>query len=289
MKRDAFSCCHPAVNFIFFVGALGFGMVIQHPAFLPVGILASGIYYGLLRGWKGMLSFVPLLLLVAVLNPLFNRNGQHVLFHVFGGPYTLEALVYGAVLSGMFLTVLLWFGCFSAVITGEKFTSLFGNWIPALSLVLVMTFRMLPNLIRQGKQIVGARASIGKGLSEGSASEKTQNAATVLGCLTSWALEGSVATADSMRSRGYGTENRTSFQVYRMTVRDWVLLGVMALLGAVVIGVMAAGKTAATFTPQWYLAPIPWGGLWAYGAFLLIPVFLHIEEAIVWHISRSGI
>lgn len=286
MKRDAFSGAHPAVNFIFFIGALGFGVVIQHPAFLIAGILAAASYYILLKGIngaKGMFAILPLMILVAALNPLINRNGQTVLFHVFGAPYTLEALVYGAVLAGMFLTMILWFGCYSAVMTGNKFTSLFGNLIPSLSLLLVMIFRMVPNLIRKGKQITGARESIGKEMS-GAA-----EAMTVLGCLTTWALEGSIVTADSMRSRGYGTAKRTSFMIYRMTARDWALLGIMALLAAIMIAVMASGKTTATFTPEWYIAPISVGGFCAYCAYLLIPTLLHIEEALIWHISRSRI
>lgn len=31
MTADAFSNCHPAVNFLFFVGAIGFSVLIQHP------------------------------------------------------------------------------------------------------------------------------------------------------------------------------------------------------------------------------------------------------------------
>lgn len=286
MKPDAFSGLHPAVNFIFFIGAFGFGVVIQHPAFLIAGLVCAFSYYFLRRGAKGLkniLLMCPLLLAVTLLNPLINRNGQTVLFSLFDLPYTLEALIYGAVLAGMFLTMLLWFSCYSAVMTGDKFTSLFGNLIPSLSLLLVMVFRMVPELIRKGKQITGARASIGKALSG------TNEAMTVLGCLTSWALEGSIVTADAMRSRGYGTAKRTSFAIYRMTARDWVLLGVLGVLAGAVIAVMAAGGTAATFTPQWYIAPTSLPGLCLYCLYLLIPTLLHIKEAITWHISRSRI
>lgn len=286
MKRDAFSRYHPAVNFIFFVGALGFGMVIQHPAFVIAGLVCGFIYYLLLHGTAGLKKIIlmmPLLLAVILLNPFVNRNGRTVMFSVFGIPYTLEALIYGAVLSGMFLTMILWFSGYSAVMTEDKFTSLFGNMIPSLSLLLVMIFRMVPNLIRKGKQITGARQSVGKEMKE------TTEAMTVLGCLTTWALEGSIVTADSMRSRGYGTAKRTSFAVYRMTVRDWILLGVMAVLAAIILAVMAEGKTTATFTPEWYIAPTSFGGLFAYCAYLLIPALLHIKEAMTWHILKSKI
>ena len=286
MRRDAFSNCHPAVNFLFFIGALGFGVVIQHPSFLVAGLICAFSYYLLLHGMQGIKRIgmmLPVFLAVVLLNPFVNRNGQTVLLSVFGIPYTLEALIYGAVLSGMFLTMILWFSCYSTVVTGDKFTTLFGNLIPSLSLLLVMVFRLVPDLIRKGKQITGARQSIGKEMSD------KKEAMTVLGCLTTWALEGGIVTADSMRSRGYGTAKRTSFAIYRMAMRDWILLGVLALLTASVIAVIAFGRTTATFTPEWYIAPTHFGSLCAYCAYLLIPTVLHIEEAIVWHISRSRI
>ena len=286
MKQDAFSRMHPAVNLIFFVGALGFGVVIQHPFFLLVGIVCAFAYYLLLHGKQGIkriAMMLPVFLAVIFLNPLINRNGQNALCVIFGMSYTLEALIYGAVLSGMFLTMILWFACYSKVITGDKFTALFGNLAPSLSLLLVMIFRMVPNLIRKGKQIAGARQSIGKNMSD------KAETMTVLGCLTTWTLEGGIVTADSMRSRGYATAKRTSFAIYRMTLRDWIILAVMLMLAGVVIGMMAAGEATATFTPQWYIAPTNVTALVIYCTYLLIPTLLHIEEGLVWHISRSKI
>ena len=33
MRYDAFSKCHPLTNFLFFLGAIGFCVVIQHPLY----------------------------------------------------------------------------------------------------------------------------------------------------------------------------------------------------------------------------------------------------------------
>ena len=296
LKRDAFSHCHPAVNFIFFLGVLGFGMVFQHPAYLLAGILGAGCYYFLLTGRKGLgfiLALLPFCLLVAGVNPLFNHRGSHILCYVFGKPYTLEALIYGFAVAGVLLVMLLWFGCYSAVMTGDKFTSLFGNLIPALSLLLVMIFRMVPSLMRKATQIAGARRSIGKGAAgEAKTMDKARDGMTVLGALTAWALEGSIVTADSMRARGYGCAKRTSFMIYRMTLRDWVLLGISLVLAVVVILSAATGATEAVFMPDWYIAPIAGVhavGFCAYCIYLMLPTFLHIQEAVQWHISRSRI
>ena len=296
MMTDAFSHCHPAVNFLFFIGAIGFGVMIQHPAYLIAGIVCGACYYLLLhgrKGWKMILGLLPMFLILTGINPLFNIYGQTVLFHVFGRPYTLEALWYGAAIASVFVVMMLWFGCYNAVMTSDKFTSLFGNLIPALSLLLVMVLRMIPNFIRKTRQITGARMSIGKGAGEGSTTkEKLEDGMTVLSSLTDWALEGSVVTGDSMWARGYGTAKRSSFQIYRMKAQDWLLLAVILTLIVVVIAASAMGAAAATYTPDFSIAPVTGiylPGFIAYCIYLMIPSVLHIKEAVQWHISRSKI
>ena len=283
--NDAFSKCHPAVNFLFFVGAIAMSVVIQHPAYLLAGAVTGAVYYLLLVGKKGiksLLLLLPVFVLVTVINPLFNTLGATPLFSLWGRPYTLEALVYGGALASMFVIVFLWFGCYSKVLTGDKFTSLFGNLIPAISLLLVMVFRMIPNFIQKAQQIIGARKSIGKG------TETLPDSMTVLGALTGWALEGSIVTGDSMRARGYGTAKRSSFMIYRMTPTDWALLAVMLVLLALTVTAACLGQVSALFVPTAQIAPPSWG-LAAYSCYLLIPTALHIKERVQWHISRSGI
>ena len=278
--KDAFSKCHPAVNFLFFAGAIGTSVLIQHPMYL----LLNGR-----KGWKMLLGMAMLFLFLMAINPLFNTFGETPLCYLLGRPYTIEALRYGAVLGGVFVTMLLWFGCYNKVLTSDKFTSLFGNLIPAISLLLVMVFRMVPNLMRKAAQFAGARKSIGKGAGENAATkEKLSDGMTVLGALTSWALEGSVVTGDSMRSRGYGTAKRSSFMIYRLGITDWTLLIVIPSLLALVIAAACLGQMAATYMPEFYISPLSWG-IVPYGIYLLIPVVLHTKEAIQWHISKSKI
>ena len=289
---DAFSKCHPAVNFLFFVGAIGMSVVIQHPVFLLAGIATGAVYYLLLngrKGWKTILGLLPMFLILTAINPLLNTMGETPLWYPFGRPYTLEALFYGGALASMFVIMMLWFGCYNKVLTSDKFTSLFGSLIPSISLLLVMILRLIPNFIRKTQGIIGARRSIGKGAGEGaSTKEKVRDGMTVLSAMTSWALEGSVVTGDSMRARGYGSAKRTSFMIYRMKAFDWFLVAVMVALLALTITALCLGQAAAAFVPQIHLAPTSWG-LISYSCYLLIPTALHIKEAIQWHISRSRI
>lgn len=289
MTRDAFSKCHPLTNFLFFLGAIGFAVVIQHPAYIAVSVVCGGAYYLLLNGTKGtkmLMGLVPVSVALSAVNPLFNQYGERILFTVFGRVYTLEALYYGMAIAGIFVAMLLWFSCYNQVLTSDKFVCLFGSLIPSLSMLLVMVLRLIPNLLRKAGQISGARKCIGKGAGDQSTNkEKITDGMNVLSSLTDWALEGSIVTADSMRSRGYGSSKRTSFQLYRMTGLDAVLLGAVVVL---VLAVILAGGTGATFTPV-LSVPRPGWGLAAYVCFLLIPIVLDVQEVVRWKIALKWV
>ena len=296
MKDDAFSKLHPAVNLLFFIGAICFGVLLQHPVYLLAGIFASGVYYLTLNGRKGMkniLLMIPLFIFITLFNPIVNTRGVTVLFTYLDRPYTLEALIYGIAVAATFVLMLLWFGCYGKVLTGDKFTCLFGNLAPSLSLLLVMVFRMIPNLLQKAKQIIGVRSSIGKGTSgKSSLKDKLGSGMTVIGVLTSWALEGSITTSDSMRSRGYGTTKRTSFMVYRVTTADLISALIMLVMIGIVVFFAANGGMNAEFLPERNITPINGFnviGFIAYLGYLMIPTLFNIKEVIQWNISKSKI
>ena len=296
MEQDAFSKYHPAVNFIFFMGSILFAVLIQHPVYLLTGAICAGLYYLLLCGRKAaktILLLIPFFVLLTAVNPLFNTRGTHILFRIFGRPYTLEALYYGAATAGIFVVMMLWFGCYNAVMTGDKFTALFGNLIPSLSLLLVMILRLVPDMLRKTKQISGSRRSIGKSSAPNSTfREKLHDGMTVLSTLVSLALEGSLVTADSMCSRGYGCTKRSSFMLYRMKISDWVLLFLQLCLIGIVSFFLLFGAASAEFTPVLQIAPVSGQGqlpLSLYCIYLLIPTIAHSKEVLLWHYSRSRI
>ena len=295
MRNDAFSKLHPAVNLLFFIGAIAFGVLLQHPVYLLAGIFASGVYYLFLNGRKAvknLLLMIPLFIFITLFNPIVNTRGITILFTFFERPYTLEALIYGIVTAATFVLMILWFGCYGKVLTGDKFTCLFANLTPSLSLLLVMVFRMIPNLLQKAKQIIGVRNSIGKGTENSSLKDKLNSGMTVIGVLTSWALEGSITTSDSMRSRGYGTAKRTSFMVYRIQKADWISAIIMFVLLGVVVFFAANGSMSAEFLPEINITPIKGFniiGFIAYLGYLMIPTILNIKEVIEWNILKSKI
>ncbi len=295
--RDNFSTYNPIINFVFYIGAIVFGMFFIHPAFLICAVVLSAAYYLSIRGIRGVkmvLGMIPVFVLLSVLNPLLNKRGAMVLFTYFGDrPYTLEALCYGMALGAMFVSVILWFASYNTVMTSDKFIYIFGRTIPSLSLVLTMVLRFVPNYQKKLHQISGARKCIGKSVDAGGKREKAEGGLTILSALTTWAFEGGIITADSMRSRGYGSGKRTNFAIYSFTGRDKLLLAVMLALIIFIIICAVNGGTAVTYTPELAAAGmenkfVP-AGTAAYFIFLSIPTFLNVLEALTWRILKSRI
>ncbi|MBR4308502.1 MAG: hypothetical protein IKT58_02795 [Oscillospiraceae bacterium] len=289
MKHDRFIQGHPLVSFLYFVMVILMGTVIRHPAYVAASCVAGAVYYALLRGralFRLLLGLLPLAILVTLLNPLFNPRGATVLFVLFGRNVTMEALLYGAVTAGIFLLTFLWFGCYSYVMTTEKFISLFSGVIPSISLLLVMVLRMIPELGRKLRHIISARSGIGKGTGrEESMSHRLGHGLKSLSILTDRALEGSVVTADSMTARGYGCGKRSSFYENKWRRSDLMTLSMMILLLGLSLWL---GKTDVKFIPKLRIPYLGWG-FGAYCLLLCLPIFMYGKEALRWRKLRSEI
>lgn len=296
-NSDSFSTYNPIINVVFFIGAIVFGMFFLHPAFLLCSFVMAFAYYITVRGLRGfklLLGMLPLFIILSVINPLFSTQGETVLFTYFGGrQYTMEALIYGMAMAAMFVSVLAWFASYNSVMTSDKFIYIFGRAAPSVSLVLSMIMRLIPHFQRKTHQIAAARRCIGKAGDAGTKKEKLENSMTIVSTLTTWALEGGILTADSMRSRGYGSGPRTNFAIYRFDRRDIMLLAVMCICIATVLLCGIMGGTEAAYAPELDIAgadnPYTVVGLIGYVVFLAIPTVLNITEAIIWRILKSRI
>ena len=225
---DAFSRCHPVLNFFYFAVVLGFTMFIQHPVYLAVSFVKKVLKIN-------FLLTLPSLLIVALLNPMFNHYGVTPLLYIesSGNWVTLEAMVYGIVLGCVLFIMILWFSCYNQIMTSDKFIYLFGRIIPAMSLMLSMALRFVPHFMAQLKVIRNGQKCVGMDVSNGKWFKKIRYALNMVSILVTWALENAIETADSMKSRGYGLRGRTAFSIYRFNRRD-KLLGTM-LVGLCVI------------------------------------------------------
>ena len=295
--QDAFSARHPLVNFIYFTVVILFSMFLMDPACLVISLLCAFIYLLYLQGKKALkfwgLVMLPLLLVTALLNPLFNHAGVTILFYLPGGnPLTRESIIYGLAAATMFVTVISWFACFNVVITSDKIIYLFGKILPAFSLIVAMVLRFVPRVKVQGQMVARAQQCVGRDADSGTIAERVHAAVRMISILTTWALESSIDTADSMKARGYGLPGRTAFSLYRFHRRDAVILALIFLLAGLVLAGLVSGATRVDFFPAFKMAaftPAKILFLTAYAGLGLLPVIIASREELRWKRIQSAL
>ena len=282
-----FENLHPICILLYFVAVIGLTLACFHPVMLVVSLAGAFSFLLRLKGGKGagmQLRFVAsMFLLVAVANPLINHHGVTLLGMFLNQWITLEAIAYGITAGLSLAALILWFGCYSEVMTSEKFLYLFGKIAPASALLISMALQLVPKLNRQLTEIKESeemlrptRRNLG-----GKLGTALRHTSTLVG----WSLEGAVEQADSMKARGYGLKRRTTFHLFHFDSRDFrFLCGVLMLFGACVIA-RAFGHGHMEFYPRMDAIITGESGRVLYilfGVLAFLPAILEGKEAFAW-------
>lgn len=296
-NKDTFSSYHPMVNFVFFALVLGCTMFFMHPISLCISLLNAFGYGIYLKGWKmvrfSLLYLLPMMVMAAVLNPAFNHEGVTILTYLpSGNPLTLESIAYGIGAAGMLAVVVLWFSCYTEVMTSDKFVYLFGRMIPSLSLLLSMTLRFVPKFQAQFLIVREGQKCVGRDMTDGNILTRMKHTVTIFSIMVTWALENAIETADSMKSRGYGLKGRTAFSIYRFDRRDRLVLGWLLFCGIMILYGMFSGCMKWQYFPMIKGADISAAAVCVHVIYLMLcstPVFLNRREDRKWNCLRSEI
>lgn len=294
MKQDAFAGFHPAVNLCFFAAAIGLTMFLMHPVFLAISLICGCLYLWYLQGGRGFVRQVgyllPVLCFTAVLNPLFNHEGVTVLFYLHNdNPVTLEAVCFGLASMVLMGASVIWFNCCNAVFTTDKIIYLFGRAIPSLSLLISMTLRFVPRF----KEYLQTTMQVQKSMAPPKNKLDTlKQVLTAFSATVSWAMEQSIVTADSMKSRGYGAAGRTAYAIYRFERRDAIALLMLAALCAGTVLPWLLRQVEWAFYPAMTGELLGYGQLLSYLSFTgicLMPLIIDLTEDCKWNSLRSKI
>lgn len=295
--KDTFSEYHPLVNFVFFGIVFGFSMLSMHPVCLLISFVSAVSYYIRLKGINaaGLLGkgVLPLFLLTIIINPAFSHAGETILCYLpTGNPLTFESILYGIDAGLMLAAILVWFACFSEIITSDKFVYLFGRIIPALSLILSMTLRFIPRFKMQFDNIKEVQKTMGRDTSNGPLIRRIKNAVVCFSIVVTWSMENAIETSDSMKSRGYGTRHRTAYSVYRFTERDKDALFVLVFIGVFLIAGGLSGNLFWRFYPSIrgvLFEPLTAALEIVYCFLCFMPILIDRKEDAVWKRLRSNI
>lgn len=287
---NEFKTYHPIVNFTYFALVIGFSMFIMHPVFLLISLLCAIGYSFLLKGrrelLKNIMLVIPMMLCAAIINPAFNHEGETILCYLpTDNPLTAESIFFGGAAASMLAAVMLYFSCYNAVMSSDKFIYLFGRIIPVLSLVFSMILRFVPNLLLRLREITNVQRSIGRDISQGSIIKRMKCAIKIFSILVTWSLENAVETADSMKSRGYGLPGRTAFSIFRFDKRDMKTILWLVICSIVVAIGTADGIFNYRYFPSMVFDCFSPGALIVEIAYLLLcatPIIIEVREEYRW-------
>lgn len=275
---------------MFFAAVAVLEMLFLHPLFLAVSFCGALGFNILLKGKKALKMFFcfyfPLFIFVIILNTLVAHYGVTTLLTLpSGNRITLEAIAYGAVTGAVAVTMMLWFSCYSEVVTEDKFLHLFGKRMPYLALLIMMVLRFVPLYTKRLKETYSARKAAG--ISEGKDGffGKIKIAVSSVSGVISWALEHSIETADSMKSRGFGLKGRTSYSRFDFSRVDGIWAALTVLLFVAVLAARLGGICEASYNPVILIDPVsPLSAVSAaaYAALCFIPLISEFAETMIF-------
>lgn len=293
--RVCFSRFHPLFLILYYVAVISVTVFSSDPLILLMSLIGSVLFCADMFG-KALikdLRFLSVLsLLITLTNPLFSQNGITVLFYLGDRAYTLEALLYGLNTAVMISGVILWFRSLNAVLSDDKMQYLFSKALPKTTLVITMVMRFIPLYIKNIKDINDARRAMGI-YPKRNVFKKIKGAAEVFLTLVTQSLENAVETAFSMKARGYGESERTSYSLYRLKSADAVIIFLLLLFSAGFVYVFGIRENSGfAFYPTFFVPEINVSRIAAYAAFAAVSLFpfsINTAESIKWKYYLSKI
>ena len=290
-----FDRLHPIAAGFYFVTVLLIAMMTMDPVMITVCYLTGVCFCGILIGLRKLLSSlaysIPLMLMVALTNPIFVHRGETILFFLNDNPVTVESIVYGVFAAMMIMSVFYWCRCYGEIMTSDKFVYLFGRVVPKLSLVFSMVLGFLPKMKRRFREIDEAQHALGIYSTRGYV-DRIRSKMRVLSILLTGSLENSVDSADSMRARGYGLRGRSSYANYRIAHGDVLYLILTAVLGAAIIVLILLDVSSFSYYPVIDRGEASVLTYILYGALTLLTgasIVTEVKENILWRYLRSKI
>ena len=139
---------HPGVYLLYYFIMVLFAFIFSDPYFV-VTFLALILVLIALQGvsseLKNILKFyIPLSILILILNPLLNRTGAHKIYLWSNFFVTYEAIAYGVLMTLALLIVILVFSSYNWSVSYQEMLYIFSKKLPIISMIIVMALRFIP-------------------------------------------------------------------------------------------------------------------------------------------------
>ena len=316
---------HPGVYLLYYFIMVLFAFIFSDPYFVVtflVLLLILIALQGVSHELKNIMRlFIPLSILIMILNPLLNRTGAHKIYLWSGFFITYEAIAYGILMSLALLIVILVFSSYNRSVSYQEMLYIFSKKLPIISMIIVMALRFIPLINSRAIEVQklnnlknnGIEMDVGDAdaldLDEFNSNINTdydsklvnklksnkrvaaiikeaKTLGKIMGITVSWSLEESMFTAKSMKARGYNATERTSYLSYKFSNADFAFIAlIIVTVGIIIIGLLhGVGMINIYPSIDFKFSNLPLNIYYlAFIVFLLPLIYLEIKERILWH------
>ena len=270
---------HPGVYLLYYFIMVLFAFIFSDPYFV-VTFLALILVLISLQGvsseLKNILKFyIPLSILILILNPLLNRTGAHKIYLWSNFFVTYEAIAYGVLMTLALLIVILVFSSYNRSVSYQEMLYIFSKKLPIISMIIVMALRFIPLINSRAIEVQklnnlknnGIEMEMGSDESNDSEAldldefnsnintdydsklvnklksnkrvaaiiKEAKTLGKIMGITVSWSLEESMFTAKSMKARGYNATERTSYLSYKFSNADFAFIALIIVTVGIII------------------------------------------------------
>ena len=251
---------HPLAAVTYLGTLLVLSLAFNNPLYLCGILLVVLLTIWTADGWEAWENYLkislPMILLIILINPLMIRAGKTVLWY---GPQvpilgrltiSLEAIYYGAAMSVRLLDIISLFCLYNLIVHPDKALNLFSRIAGKSTLVISLTTRLFPAMVRELENIRGVQQLRGIDFKQGTVKEKVKKYSSLISILLMSSLEDSQEIAESMQARAFGSGPRSRYSRNLLRPRDILCLSGSSLaLGVSIWGVLH-GFGSYTFYPQ---------------------------------------
>ena len=314
---------HPGVYLLYYFIMVLFAFIFSDPYFVVtflVLLLVLIALQGVSHELKNIMRlFIPLSILIMILNPLLNRTGAHKIYLWSGFFITYEAIAYGILMSLALLIVILVFSSYNRSVSYQEM-------LPIISMIIVMALRFIPLINSRAIEVQKLNNLKNNGIEMEMDSDESNDSEAldldefnsnintdydsklvnklksnkrvaaiikeaktlgkIMGITVSWSLEESMFTAKSMKARGYNATERTSYLSYKFSNADFAFIAlIIVTVGIIIIGLLhGVGMINIYPSIDFKFSNLPLNIYYlAFIVFLLPLIYLEIKERILWH------
>lgn len=239
---------HPLTWVAWLTAGLTVALLTRNPFYLVIACAAAAFVFGVLlrrqsghtepttatarpQAWRPVIRLAVFLGLFTVLfNALTSHYGRVVLLRLpaglplFGGPITLEAVLYGLSTALSFLALLLVFGVFNSAVGPHDLLRLLPTFAYQTGVALTIAVSFIPQTVVAWQDLQEARRLRGHRL------RRLRDWQPLFVALLGYGLDRAVQLAESMEARGFGAAIAVLPAEQARLVRAGVIVGLLLLL-----------------------------------------------------------